>query len=133
MKISKEARKASKSLFLSSFTGGRLDEGKVRTVAKTLIEKKPRLYLAILKSYQRHVRLEVEKRHAVIESAAPLDNATREQLLGNLRSKYGPDVTTDFKVSPELIGGVRIKLGSDVWDSSVRDRLARLENNLATA
>ena len=133
MKISKDARKASKSLYLKSFTDGRLDEAKVRTVGQALIEKKPRNYLEMLKNYQRLVRMEVEKRHAVIESAAALDDATREELLKNLRAKYGNELTTDFKVIPELIGGVRIRVGSDVWDSSIRGRLALLESNLAAA
>ena len=133
MKISKEARKLSKTLFLGSFTEGRLDEGKVRTIAQTVIDKKPRKYIDILKNYQRLVRTEVAKRHAVIESATELAGDMRQQMLGTLRSKYGQDVTTEFKISPELIGGVRVKIASDVWDSSVRGHLSRLETNLATA
>ena len=132
MKISNEARKASKSLFLSSFTDGRLDASKVRQVGKALVERKPRKYLQIIKNYQRLVRMEIEKHHALIESAAALDAATRDQLLTNLRAKYGSDMTTEFRTSPDLIGGVRIKVGSDVWDSTVRGRLDRLESNLAT-
>lgn len=133
MKISKEARKLSKGLFLASFSEGRLDDGKVRKVAKTLVEKRPRKYLEIIKNYQRLVRIEVQKHHAVLESATSLDPGTRDQLLATLRAKYGAELTTEFKVSPELIGGVRIKVGSDVWDSSVRGRLALLESNIASA
>ena len=133
MKISKEARKLSKKLFLGSFTEGRLDEAKVRTIAQTVIEKKPRKYIDILKNYQRLLRVEVAKRHAVIESASDLSGDVRQQLLGTLRSKYGQELTTEFKVSPELIGGLRVKIASDVWDSSIRGRLSRLESNLATA
>ena len=47
--------------------------------------------------------------------------------MNNLKSKYGPDLSTEFRVTPELLGGVRIKIGSDVFDSSVRERLNRLE------
>jgi F-type H+-transporting ATPase subunit delta len=133
MKISKEARKLSKQLFLESFTDGRLDESKVREIGKAIIEKKPRKYIEILKSYQRLIRVEIEKRHAVVETATDLANDVRQQLLGTLRAKYGPDLTTEFKISPDLIGGLRVKIGSDVWDSSVRGRLARLESNLAAA
>ena len=133
MKISKEARKLSKKLFLGSFTEGKLDEAKVRTIAQTVIDQKPRKYTDILKNYQRLIRVEVAKRHAVIESATDLANDMRQQLLGTLRSKYGQDLTTEFKISPELIGGVRVKIASDVWDSSIRGHLSRLESNLATA
>ena len=133
MKISKEARKLSKKLFLGSFSEGRLDEAKVRTLAQTVIDKKPRKYIDILKNYQRLIRAEVAKHHAVIESATDLAGDMRQQLLGTLRSKYGQDLTTEFKISPDLIGGVRVKIASDVWDSSVRGHLSRLESNLATA
>ncbi|MEO5719290.1 MAG: F0F1 ATP synthase subunit delta, partial [Chthoniobacterales bacterium] len=35
-----------------------------------------------------------------------------------------------FVVNPALLGGVRVRVGSDVWDSSVRNRLERLRQNL---
>ena len=43
---------------------------------------------------------------------------------------YGPGLDTSFGLSPELIGGMRIKVGSDVYDASVRARLAALEAHL---
>ena len=69
MKISKEARKISKQLFLDSFVNSQLDEARVRNIARTLIDEKPRKYAEILKNYQRLIRLELAKHHAVIESA----------------------------------------------------------------
>ncbi len=133
MKLSKEARKAAKSLFLGSFTENRLDEDKVRTVVKQLAEKKPRHFLDILEGYQRYIRLELAKRHAVVESATNLDRETRDQLRRALKAKYGNDLTSEFNVTPELIGGLRIKIGSDVWDNSIQDRIARLEDELLHA
>ncbi|RYD78165.1 MAG: hypothetical protein EOP84_14605 [Verrucomicrobiaceae bacterium] len=133
MKLSKEARRMSRDLFRASFSDSKLDPNKVRMIAQKIGEAKPRHYMDVLKDYQRLIRLEVEKRHAIIESAVELDEATRSQLQQTLSAKYGGDITTDFKVTPELIGGVRVRLGSDVWDSSVRERLNRLEAELATA
>lgn len=131
MKISKDARKLSRELFQKSFVNGRLDDARVKAIVAKVVETKPRHHFEILKDYQRLVRLEVEKHHAVIESAATLDQKTNEQLTKSLRGKYGQDLTTEFKVVPELIGGLRIKLGSDVWDSTVRGRLDRLQGQLA--
>lgn len=133
MKLSKEARKAAKSLFLGCFTEDRLDDDKVRTVVKELAEKKPRHYLEILEGYQRYVRLELAKRHAIVESATNLERETRDQLRRALKARYGNDITTEFNVTPELIGGLRIKIGSDVIDNSVQDRIARLENEFLHA
>jgi F-type H+-transporting ATPase subunit delta len=53
-------------------------------------------------------------------------------VLRDLRAKYGSDVSADFSVNPKLIGGLRIRIGDDVFDGSVRGRLARLEQGLAT-
>lgn len=133
MKISKEARKAAKSLFIASFTETKLDEAKVRTVVKELAEKKPRHYLEILEGYQRYVRLELAKYHAVIESASDLERGTRDKLRKALKAKYGDRLTTEFQVTPALIGGLRIKIGSDVWDNSIQTRIARLEDELIHA
>ena len=133
MKLSKEARKAAKSLFLGSFTDGKLDEGKVRSVVNQVAERKPRQYLEILDGYQRYVRLEVAKRHVLIESAKDLEQGTRDQLHRVLKAKYGNDLTTEFRTTPDLIGGLRIRIGSDVWDNSVQNRIARLEGELLHA
>ncbi len=131
MKLTKDARRLSRGLFRASFSDGRLDEGKVRAVTQKVVSEKPRRYLDILKAYQRLLRLEIEKRHAIVESAVELDEATREQLQTSLRAKYGADVTTDFRSAPDLIGGLRIRIGSDVFDSSVRERLSRLKSDFA--
>ena len=130
MKISKEARKLSRSLFRASFVNGRLDQAKVSAVVAQAIAEKPRQYLSAIKNLQRLIRLELDKRHAVIESAAPLDDTAARNILSNLQAKYGADVTSEFKVNPELIGGLRVKLGSDVWDGSVRSRLNQLQEIL---
>lgn len=133
MKLDKDARKLTKGLFQLSLTNGRLDQQKVSAVVKKVIASKPRSFVGILKEYQRLVRLEVGKHHAVVESATPLDKMAGDQLLANLRAKYGNDLTIEFKTAPGLLGGLRIKIGSDVFDSSVRERLARLETQLTHA
>ena len=62
----------------------------------------------------------------MVESAAPLDPQANNKIVNDLQKKHGSDLTTEFKVAPDLIGGLRIKIGSDVWDGSVRHRLDRL-------
>jgi F-type H+-transporting ATPase subunit delta len=133
MKLDKDSRKLSKQLFAASFTEGQLDNKKVSTIAREVVDTKPRNAIGILKEYQRLVRLEIEKHHAVIESAVELDSQTRKQLVSSLKAKYGKGLSTEFKVSPELLGGLRIKVGSDVVDGSVRERLNRLESELTYA
>ena len=77
------------------------------------------------------MRLELEKRHAVIESAVELDEDLQKDVLKNLKARYGDDLTSDFKVVPDLLGGMRVRVGSDIWDGSVKTRLDRLSQAIA--
>jgi F-type H+-transporting ATPase subunit delta len=130
MKINKETRQLSKQLLRASFTGSQLDSTRIASLMKSLIEKKPRNYIKVLESYKRLLRLEVEKRSATIETATELVPEVGAQIVSNLKRKYGSDLTTRFVVNQELLGGMRIRVGSDVWDSSVRNRLQRLQQQL---
>jgi F-type H+-transporting ATPase subunit delta len=130
MKINKETRQLSKELLRASFTGGQLDSARIESLVKSLIEKKTRNYIKVLESYKRLLRLEVEKRTATIESATELGAQAGADLVANLKRKYGSDLAARFVVNKELLGGMRIRVGSDVWDSSVRNRLQRLQQQL---
>ena len=58
----------------------------------------------------------------------PLESATQASVTADLKSKYGDDLTFEFAINPELVGGMRVKVGSDVWDGSVKNRIERLSN-----
>ena len=130
MKTQKEARKISREMFRHSFTSSKLDEEKITEMVQSLIAQKPRHYVDVLKDYQHLLQLEVEKRHAVIESAVPLNRSVGDQIIANLRARYGEDLTTEFRTNPELLGGLRVKIGNDVWDGSVKSRLNQLQQQL---
>jgi len=130
MKINKEIRQTSKAMLGASVTDGQLDRGKIASVVQSLIGKKPRNLVGILQNYKRLLRLEIEKRHARIESASQLSPDTAAQITAKLKQQYGDDLTAEFIVDPTLLGGVRVRVGSDVWDGSVRNRLDRLQQQL---
>ncbi len=128
MKVSKTAASAARRLFGLSHTDGRLDNNKLRTVFTRLAEDKPRDYRAILVALHRLVRLDVEKRKVTIESAVELDQITRQRVFNDLALKYGNDLEVQYLVNPVLLGGLRIRVGDDVFDGSVQGRLDRLAN-----
>jgi F-type H+-transporting ATPase subunit delta len=130
MKINKEIRKLSREMLRASFTDGQLDPGRITSLVDSLIARKPRHYIEVLKNYRRLLRLELEKRQARIETASEVDSAATSELVTNLKKKYGSDLTTQFVVNPALLGGMRIRVGSDVWDGTVRNRLERLQQEL---
>ncbi len=131
MKITKEARRSSRQLLKACLVNGRLDESRVRAVVSKVAAAKPRDFLAILESFRGLVAAELESARAVVESATELDSANRHQLEIGLAKKYGRQITLEFSVKPELLGGIRVKIGSDVWDGSVKARLEALQASLA--
>ncbi len=130
MKISKEARRLARELFQLSLTNGRLDARKCAEYSDAIVSEKPRGYGQILREYTRLVRLELQRRHAVVESAAALDAAHSDALRRDLLARFGDDLTIEFRTRPELLGGLRIQVGSDVWDGTVFNRLRTLEQHL---
>ena len=130
MKLNKEIRQLSRKMLQASFTDGQLDSGRIASLVDSLVTQKPRNYIDVLKNYKRLLRLELEKRSATIETASEMDSAMRSEIEANLKSKYGNDLATEFHIEPQLLGGMRIRVGSDVWDGSVRNRLERLQHQL---
>ena len=128
MKVSKVAAAIARRLFGLCQTSGRLDETKLRTVVARLIESKPRDYRAVLVALQRLTRLEADRRRVTVESAVALDDASRQRVVDGLAKAHGPNLTISYTVNPELIGGLRIRVGNDVLDGSVQGRLTRLAN-----
>src|SRR5262245_12474929 len=126
MKISKQARRDAKQLFRSCSVNGLLVDDRVRGVVQRVIAQKPRGYLSILAHFQRLVKLDLERRTARIESAIALPENLRASVQANLESKYGPGLAVSFSQNPDLIGGLRVQVGSDVYDGSIRARLAAL-------
>lgn len=131
MKISKEARRTSRQLFRVCLVDGRLNEQNVRTVVSKVSASKPRGYIGILDNFARLISAEIERSKAIVESAAELDAATRANLQASLNQKYGRTLELEFHLNSELLGGIRVRVGSDVWDGSVKARLEALKNALA--
>ncbi|MGE5060379.1 MAG: F0F1 ATP synthase subunit delta [Betaproteobacteria bacterium] len=129
MKITKQAKREAKQLFRYCLVNGLLDENRVRKVVQYAIAAGHRNSAAIVSHFVRLLKLELVRRTATVESAAPLPPDLQAAIEAGLTRRYGPGLTTAFAQRPELIGGMRIQVGSDVYDSSVRAALAALEKS----
>lgn len=65
-------------------------------------------------------------KHAEITSAFPLDDAALKNLVAELERKFSCRIQATIKLDPELIGGVRMAVGDEVIDASVRGKLAAM-------
>ncbi len=129
MKNVRQARRQAKRLFRLCLVDGLLDEGRVRQVVQQVIEANRRGGPALLSRFLYLVKLDRARHTAEVESAAPLPADLQESIKSDLGRAYGPGVSASFAQNPALIGGMRIKVGSDVYDGSVRGALAALERS----
>ena len=126
MKGGKQSRRDAKQLFKSCQVNGQLDEDRARQAVTLLIEGKPRGYFGTLQELQRLVKLDVNSRSASVESAIDLTEGQKQSVSESLSRMKGSDVAVEFTQNAELIGGMRVKIGDDVFDGSVKTRLTRL-------
>ncbi len=129
MKASKQATHEATQLFRACLVNGLLEKGRVLEVVQQIAAAKPRGYLGTLTAFRRLVKLESARHTARIETPVPLPMAQQADVLKSLAGAYGPGLSTSFVENRALIGGMRIQVGSDVYDGSVRARLAALERS----
>ena len=129
MKVTKQARREAKQLFRLCLVNGLIEEKRARQVVHQIIAAKPRGYLATLSYFQRLVELDCARHTAKVESALALPADLQASVQTGLARVYGPGLTASFAENPALIGGMRIRVGSDVYDGSVQGRLAALEQS----
>jgi len=75
------------------------------------------------------VKLDLEQRAARVESAVPLSADLQAEVAGKLKHLYGDGLNLVFAQDASLLGGLRIQVGSDLFDGSVKTRLAKLEQS----
>jgi F-type H+-transporting ATPase subunit delta len=129
MKTTKQVRSEAKQLFRLCLVNGSLDEDRVRQVVQRILESRRRGCLSLAAHFQQLVKLDRSRHTADVESATPLPDDLQASVQAGLVRVYGPRIVTSFAPSPALIGGMRIKVGSDVYDGSVKAGLAALEKS----
>ena len=127
MRVTRKVRRTARQLYRLCVVNGQLDAARVRQVAARVAASGRRGALAVLSDFQRMVRLEGERHRAVVESARPLADDLRADVTAKLARMYGPGLDTSFEQNPALIAGMRIRVGSDVYDGSVRGRRASID------
>jgi F-type H+-transporting ATPase subunit delta len=129
MKTSTQIKRQGKQLYRLCLVDGLLDETRARQVVQRVIAAHQRGYVAMLSHFQRLVRLYGEAHTANIETAVQLPADLQATVENRLTNIYGQGIKTQFALKPALIGGMRIKVGSNVFDGSVQSELAALEKN----
>jgi F-type H+-transporting ATPase subunit delta len=127
MKKNRIIKRQAKKLFRLCLVNGLLDEARVRQVVALIVEGRRRDYLALLLQFQRLVKLNHDEHMAEVQGAEPLSGDLQDRIRDWLRGAYNTELAIRFSQRPELIAGMRVRVGSDVYDGSVQHQLAVLE------
>ncbi len=84
---------------------------------------------AIIRNFNLLAALHRGEVTAEVVSAHPLDDSQVAALKTNLKSRLGRDVAVDLSIDPAILGGLVVKIGSQMIDGSIRTKL----NTLALA
>ncbi|MFO0752624.1 MAG: ATP synthase F1 subunit delta [Thermodesulfovibrionales bacterium] len=71
-----------------------------------------------------------KKAKVVVTSPVRIDKGYEERLAGSLKRIVGKDVELEYVIDPSLLGGIRIRVGSTMYDSSIRGQLGLLRDKL---
>ncbi len=64
---------------------------------------------------------------AVVYSAFPIDEKAMADVVGALESRFGRKLDAKVELDPSLIGGIRVVVGDEVLDTSVKARLEQMK------
>ncbi len=84
----------------------------------------------VLAEYRREINLRSGIADATVTSARKLDEGERHEIEQQAATLAGRQVRATFKEDRTLVGGMILRIGSTVYDGSVRGRLARLKDQL---
>jgi F-type H+-transporting ATPase subunit delta len=125
-----QIQQLARQLFKLSFVDGRLSNEQVAGVLAYIEKAHAGNAVAVTKAYQRLVAAEVAKGSAIVEHAGPVSDATLSAIGEGLSQRYGRPVTTTAKANPALLAGLRVRIGDDLFESSVSGQLAALSESV---
>jgi F-type H+-transporting ATPase subunit delta len=126
MAADKQTKLLAKQLFKLSVVNGVVSPEQVAGVLGWVEKTSPRRPVALLKAYHHRIALELAKSRAEVEHAGPVTDATLKQIEAAMTKRYARPVVATAKPNPKLLAGLRVRVGSDVYESSVAGQLAKL-------
>lgn len=126
MAANKKAQQLARQLFKLSLVDGRISADRVTGVLGYLEKLQPAHPLTVLKAYHRFVATELAKSQAVVEHAGAVSDSVLQTIAASMTKKYGRAITASTRANPKLLAGLRVRVGDDVYESSVSGQLGAL-------
>jgi len=122
----KKVQLLARQLFQLSIVNGEVSTEQVAGVLEYVEKHRPAHSLALLKVYQRLVTAEIARGQAVVEHAGFINQALLAGIAAAMTAKYQRKVTSVARRNDALLAGLRVRVGDDVYESSVAGQLAQL-------
>jgi F-type H+-transporting ATPase subunit delta len=126
MRADRKTRLLAKQLFKLSLANGDVSPEQVAGVLGYVEKSSPRHALTLLKLYHRAIATEFAKSRALVEHAGPITDTTLKLIEGAMSQKYHRPISATAAARPQLLAGLRVRVGSDVYESTVSGQLAAL-------
>ena len=127
MSLDKKTRRFAHSLFKLSLEDGRVSESRVGAILGWVDREKPHRSVALLREYLRLVTIEIDRSLAKVEHAGDLSADSLREIAASFSKRYGRPIEAIARPNADLIAGLRIRIGFDVYENSVASQLATLE------
>ena len=129
---SPKATAEAKQALVRSLLGGKARPATERLVTRLVVQSRGRSLEGGLEALS---KLAAERRGrsvAVVTSAVPLSDRQRQRLGDALARMYGRQVHLNLDVDPEVLGGITVRIGDEVINGSVADRIGEAQRRMAS-
>ena len=122
----KQVQLLARQLFKLSLVDGVIAADQVAGVLAYVEKHRPAHSLAVLKAYQRLVAAEIARGQAIVEHAGVINDALLAGIAATMTKRYGRRILPVARRKDALLAGLRVRVGDDVYESSVAHQLAQL-------
>lgn len=130
MAADKQLRNLAKKLVEFSLENGDVSVGRVGEVLQSLSANPPRNLKALLRIYQRLIAREIASYTARVEHAGPIGESVTNSILAFLEKETGRSIHVQTHENPDLVAGLRVTLGDDIYEDSAAFRLKPLAESI---
>ena len=122
----KQIQLLARQLFKLSIVDGVVSPDRVAGVLQYIEKHAPAHSVLALKAYRRLIATELAKSEAMIEHAGTVAAPALTAIAATMTKKYGRTITPATRPNPKLLAGLRVRVGDDIYESSVSSQLATL-------
>jgi F-type H+-transporting ATPase subunit delta len=122
----KPAQQLARQLFQLSVVDGVVSAERVAGVLAYIGAHRPANPVAVLRAYHRLVAAKLAQGRALVEHAGDVSDLMLQNISAAMAKRYGRPVAAAARPNPGLIAGLRVRVGDDVYESSIAGQLADL-------